>query len=138
MRKLCFCAILLLAIVMSSTPIYATTTKSEEVKKVYTTSEEILFDMMRPSINKFVIDYYGHLVHWDEPRITDAKSIVGANNWTFEVTLWLKVYDPEDQVEGFGLDKLTLKIDSTRNSKSTISQPNIMLMEYKNIVPPQN
>ncbi|MGM0885099.1 MAG: hypothetical protein ACQEXQ_29160 [Bacillota bacterium] len=138
MKKLWFCSILVLAIAGISTPIYAHPTKADSVKRVYATSEEILLDMMRPSISKFVNDNYGHEVHWADPRITDVKSEVRANNWTYEVSLMIKVDDLLDQYDSFGLDKLTLKINSTRNkSKASTNESDILLMDYKKILTPK-
>ncbi|WP_217597885.1 DUF3888 domain-containing protein [Cohnella sp. GbtcB17] len=137
MKKIWMGSMLILVSLGLSTPVQAEPKQGESVKRVYVTSEEIFFDMLRPTITKYVTDHYGHEIVWFEPRIVDARSEVTSNNWTYEVALMIKVDDHLDKYEGYGLDILKLKIDSTRNKNKRPSESNIRLLEYRNVVLPQ-
>ncbi|MCA0757263.1 DUF3888 domain-containing protein [Paenibacillus sp. N4] len=138
MKKIWFFPIVVLVIMGFSNPIYADEHKAHFKKKIYATSEEILFDMLRPSISKFVNDNYGHDVSWNDPSITEVKCEVAENNMSYIVSMLIKVDVPTNQQhDSSGLDKLTLRIDSTRNeSNKSKNESNIMLIEYTKLLTP--
>ncbi|WP_391573806.1 hypothetical protein, partial [Cohnella sp.] len=139
MEKLLLCSMLVFVFTGPSTLVDAHPTKGEAVKRVYATSEQILLDMMWTSINRYVNDNYGHDVFWAEPRITDARlEAKSPNNWSYVVSLMIKVDDHSDQYQDFGLDQMTIKIDSSQyNNKRSSNGSNIHLVEYKKFVLPQ-
>ncbi|PWW04747.1 hypothetical protein DFQ01_10628 [Paenibacillus cellulosilyticus] len=127
---------ILLTMVMSSVTANANPPREEPYKKVYATSEQILFDMLRPSISQYVNEHYGTAVLWFEPHIVDAKLEMRHEVSSYVVSMFVKVDDPADRTLELATDKLTMSIDSNlyRSSDYT-AKSEIHLLEYRRIVP---
>lgn len=136
MTKMPIYCLLILISVMLSSQVDASPTNEQPYKKVYTTSEQILFDMIRPSISQYVNEHYKTNVLWFEPNIVDARLEMRRDISSYVVAMFIKVDDPTDNTLEFALDKLTIRIDSNQYRSSDYKdKPEIRLVEYRRVVP---